>query len=88
MTVYFTPKALKAFEVMTRGQPKLAWAIKRKLQKADDERENQNELDVKRLQGTKEPLYRLRVGSLRIEYTLGQRELVVTRMEQRGQLYK
>lgn len=87
VTVYFRPKALKVFEALGLAEPKLARVIRDKLKSADDRR-NLNEMDVKRLAGTKHPRYRLRVGGWRVEFELGKDELVVTYIDKRGQLYK
>ncbi|NLB42884.1 MAG: type II toxin-antitoxin system RelE/ParE family toxin [Clostridiales bacterium] len=45
--------------------------------------------DIKKLQGEKfPPLYRLRVGKYRIIYHIGQEEIIIAKIDTRGDIYK
>lgn len=45
--------------------------------------------DIKRLQGEKyPPLYRLRVGKYRIIYQIDQEEIIIAKIDTRGDVYK
>jgi len=45
--------------------------------------------DIKKLQGNKKlPLYRLRVGKYRIVFELNTDEIVITKIDSRGDIYK
>ena len=86
MTVRYHPRAAKVLALLGREQPKLMASISRKLEQAD-ERKNFNELDVKKLEGTRD-MYRLRVGGYRVEFMLVGDDVFVRYIDKRGQLYK